>query len=122
MFDKLKAMGALAGLMGKREALREAADRVKAKSAAARLVGTDGGGAVRVTVSGALKVVSVEIAPALAAGIATDDKTRTLAGNLITEAVNDGLSQAQAHLKDAIDAEARALGLPELPGLDQLVG
>jgi DNA-binding protein YbaB len=121
MFDKLKAMGALAGLMGKREALREVAERVKTKSAAARLVGSAGGGAVRVTVSGALKVVSVEIAPALAAGIAADDKTRILAGNLITEAVNDGLSQAQAHLKDAIDAEARALGLPELLGLDQLI-
>lgn len=122
MFDKLKAMGAVAGLLGKKDQLRDAMDRVKEKMAAARVTGAAGQGAVKAIVSGKMQVVSIEMAPALAAGIAADPKTRELAGNLITEAVNDGLTKAQSLLKECVEAEAKALGLPGLPGLDELMG
>ena len=120
MFDKLKAMVAIAGLMGKKGEIQAAMARVKDKMAVTTVTGTGGGGAVRAVVSGQLKVVSIEMSPGLCAGIAMDDKTRSLAGSLITEAVNDGMSQAQAVLKDAISAEAKALGLPDLGGLEGL--
>jgi DNA-binding protein YbaB len=94
-------------------------ERVKEKSAKTTVTGSGGGGAVKAVVSGQLKVVSIEISQALAAGIAADERTRVLAGNLIVEAVNDGLQQAQDALKDQIAAEAKALGLPELGGLEQ---
>lgn len=119
MFDKFKTMGAIAGLMGKKGEIKAAVERVKEKSARTTVTGSGGGGAVKAVVSGQLKVISIEISPALAAGIGTDERTRVLAGNLIVEAVNDGLRQAQDALKDQIGAEAKALGLPELSGLEQ---
>ncbi|XVJ57920.1 MAG: YbaB/EbfC family nucleoid-associated protein [Tepidisphaera sp.] len=119
MFDKFKAMGAIAGLLGKKGEIKAAVERVKEKSAKTTVTGSGGGGAVKAVVSGQLKVVSIEISQALAAGIAADERTRVLAGNLIVEAVNDGLQQAQDALKDQIAAEAKALGLPELGGLEQ---
>lgn len=120
MFDKFKAMGAIAGLMGKKEAIKEAFERVKDKTGRTHLTGTGGGGAVKAVVSGHMKVVSIEMSPGLCAGISMDDKTRQLAGNLIAEAVNDALTQAQALLKESISAEAKALGLPDLGGLEQM--
>jgi DNA-binding protein YbaB len=119
MFDTFKAMGAIAGLLGKKGEIKAAVERVKEKSAKTTVTGSGGGGAVKAVVSGQLKVVSIEISQALAAGIAADERTRVLAGNLIVEAVNDGLQQAQDALKDQIAAEAKALGLPELGGLEQ---
>lgn len=119
MFDKFKAMGAVAGLLGKKGEIKAAIERVKEKSARTTVTGTGGGGAVKAIVSGQLKVISIEISPALAAGMATDERTRALAGNLIVEAVNDGLRQAQDALKDQIGAETKALGLPDLGGLEQ---
>lgn len=121
MFDKLKSLGAVASLLKNQDQIRQAAGRVKEKMERIRCTGVGGNGAVRAVVSGQLKVVSVELAPALTAGMAADDKTRQLAGNLIAQAVNDGLTQVLGQLKDAISAETKALGLPELPGLEQLL-
>ena len=121
MFDKLKSLGAVASLLKNQDQIRQAAGRVKEKMERTRCTGTGGNGAVKATVSGQLKVVSIDLTPALAQGIAKDDKTRQLAGNIIAEAVNDGMAQVLGKLKEAIDAETKGLGLPELPGLDQLL-
>lgn len=89
MFDRLRAMGAVAGLLKDREKLRAAGQRIKDTTAAARATGEAGGGAVRVVASGRLRIVSMELTPALVAGMAADDRTRELAGSLIADAVND---------------------------------
>jgi DNA-binding protein YbaB len=115
MFDKLKSMSALAALMQNKDKLKAAGERIKSKSQEIRATGEGGGGAVRVTVSGQLKVLSVELQPALVAGMAADVRTRELAGNLIAEAVNNANQSAQAQMKALIDKEARELGLPDLP-------
>jgi len=120
MFDNLKAMGAIASLMKNKDKIREATERVKVQLAATQLTGNAGQGACKATVTGTLTVVRVELAPALVAGMAADHKTRELASNLIAEAVNDAMKQAQMKIKETIDSEARALGLPELPGLTDL--
>lgn len=122
MFDKLKAMGALAGLMKDQEKLRAAAGRIKEKSAAIRVTGQAGAGACKAVVTGQLKVVSVDLAPGLLAGMVGDERTRSLAATLIADAVNDGLAQAQVKLKEVMDTEARAMGLPEIPSLGGLLG
>jgi DNA-binding protein YbaB len=115
VFDKLKAMGALAGLLKDKEKLREAAERVKARAAEVRGYGSAGAGAVRATVDGRMKVLSIELEPALAGGMAADDRTRELAGSLIAEAVNDAMARAQARMREVIEKEAADLGLPGLP-------
>jgi DNA-binding protein YbaB len=78
---------------------------------------------VRVVVNGAMKVQSVELAPGLVTGMNADDKTRALAGQLIAEAVNDGITKAQMKMKEAIDEEAKGLGFENgIPGLQGLLG
>lgn len=115
MFDKLKAMGALAALMKDKDKIREAGERIKSAAAEVRGYGVGGGGAVRATVDGRMKVLAIELEPPLVAGMAADDKTRELAGSLIAEAVNDALAKAQMKMKEVLDKEARELGLPEIP-------
>lgn len=120
MFDKFKAMGALAGLMKNQEKLREAGQRVKERMANTRCTGQAGSGAARAVVTGRMEVVEIELSPALAAGMAADEKTRQLAGSLIAEAVNDALKQAQYKLGEAIRLESAALGLGDVAEIDGL--
>jgi DNA-binding protein YbaB len=103
--------------MRNKEKIKEAGDRVKQKMEETRVYGQGGSGAARATVSGTMRVIDIELSPGLVAGMALDEKTRALAGNIIAEAVNDGLRQAQLKLKDALDEEARGLGLDGLPSL-----
>jgi len=111
MFDSLKGLSAVAGLMKNQDKLKESAERVRTKMDATLVTGEAGGGAARVVVSGSMRVVEVELTNGLVLGMAADERTRALAGSLIAEAVNKGLEQAQAKLKAALDEEAKALGL-----------
>lgn len=113
MFDKLKAMTALAGLMRDKDRLREAGVRLRAHAAGLRVEGEAGGGAARATADGTLRVLTIELSPALAAG--ADDRTRERAGALIAEAVNAALDGAKRRMSEAVGREASALGLDGLP-------
>jgi DNA-binding protein YbaB len=121
MFDNMKTMAALAGLLKNKDKLKAAGERIKSKAEALRITADAGSGAARATVNGAMKVLSVELSPALVLGMAAEDKTRTLAASLIADAVNEALKQAQGRMKEAIDIEAKELGfeggLPGIPGL-----
>ena len=66
------------------------------------------------TVNGQMKVLEVELTPALVAGMAADERTRELAGSLIADAVNQATATAQVMMKTVIDKESRDLGLPDL--------
>jgi DNA-binding protein YbaB len=114
MFDKLKAMGAMAALFKDKDRLRETGARIKQRAEETRASGEAGGGAVRVTVNGQMKVLEVELTPALAAGMAADERTRALAGSLIADAVNSAIGTAQVMMKAVIEKEGRELGLPDL--------
>lgn len=114
MFDKLKAMGAIAGLMKNQDKLKDSFAKVRVQMEQVRVTGTAGGGAATAIASGQMRVISVELSPALLAGMTADNRTRDLAAGLIAEAVNDALSQAQSKLREAVDRESRELGLPEL--------
>lgn len=116
MFDKIKAMGQMAALLKDKDKIKETAARVKARAAEVRAVGESGAGAVRVTADGQMRVLRVEMQPALVAGMAADERTRELAGTLIADAVNEALRSAQASMKTVIEREAKELGLPDLPG------
>ncbi len=122
MFDNIKAMGALAGLMKNKDKLKEAGERVKAKMDATRVIGEAGGGAARVIATGAMRIIEVELTHGLVLGMAADEKTRALAGSLIAEATNQALARAQLVMKETVDEEAKAMGLDGIPGLDKLFG
>jgi DNA-binding protein YbaB len=111
MLDSMRMLGALTGLMKNKDALADATRRVKASLEDARLHGESGGGAARAEVTGTMRVVRVELSPALVAGMAADDRTRELAAGLVADAVNDALRHAQDRIRAEIDREAKALGL-----------
>jgi DNA-binding protein YbaB len=117
MLDQFKAMGAIAGLLKDKEKVKAASDRVRAKLEATRVEGSAGGGAVRATVTGTAKVLSVSIDPAIGAGFANDE-SKSLAESLVAEAVNDGLTKAREAAQAIVEAEAQEMGLADMiPGL-----
>lgn len=122
MFDNMKSLGALAGLMKNKDKLREAGDRVRAKMENTKVIGEAGSGAARAIATGTMRILEVELAPGLITGMAADEKTRLLASGLIAEAVNEALRRAQLAMKEAMEEEARALGLDGVPGLENLLG
>lgn len=118
MFEQMKMMGALASLMKNKEGLKAAGERLRTRLSEIRAGGAAGGGAVRATATGDMKIASIQIEPALAAGL-TDQGNRALAERLIAEAVNNALDQAKVIAQREAAKEAEALGLP---GMDDLVG
>lgn len=116
MFDNLKTLGALSALMKNKDKLAESAQRVRLELEQTRVSGDSGGGLVRAVASGDLRLVSIEIAPTLGAGLAGAEEDRAMANTLIVEAVNDALAKARAKAQEVVKREADALGLPDLTG------
>jgi DNA-binding protein YbaB len=121
MFDQLKMAGALAGLLKNKEGLKAAGERIRKRLKEVRAGGASGGGAVRATATGELRIESIQIEPALAAGLA-DPANRAYAEQLITEAVNNALDQAKAIAQREAGKEAEALGLPGMEGMAGMLG
>jgi DNA-binding YbaB/EbfC family protein len=121
VFDQMKAMGALAGLMKNREKIKEAGERMQRTLEAARIVGQAGGGLVRVQVTGRLRIESVEIDPNVASAMTTDEGRRQ-AQSLITEATNDALRAAERVIQQETQRMARELGVEDMPGMDKIAG
>ncbi len=122
MFDQIKALGSLAGLMKDKERLRGIAERFREKIDAIRVVGAGGGGAVRVTMSGQMRVMDVALDPALVAGLGVGAGGGAMAQALIRDAINDAVAQAQALVRSEADRQARELGLPGVGGMGGLEG
>lgn len=116
----MKAMGAVAGLLKDKERLRQMTEQFKDKMERTRVTGAAGGGAVRVTISGKLRVTDVEVTPALLGGAASD-AGRVALQNLILEATNDALERVQVLIQEEAARRARELGLPDMPGLGNLL-
>ncbi|MBL8745415.1 MAG: YbaB/EbfC family nucleoid-associated protein [Phycisphaerae bacterium] len=120
MFDQLKSLGALAGLMQNKDKLRAAAEDFRQKLERIAVTGESGGGAVRVTITGKLRVTDITLDPALIAGLQTGEGGRAMAQTLIRDATNDALARAQALVHQEAERQARELGLPALPGMDSI--
>ncbi len=116
-----KSMGAVAGLLQNKDKLIDAGKRVRQGLDDRPAEGQSGGGAVRVTVDGALRVRTVELSSALTAG--SDDASREQAHRLIADAVNDALDKAKLRMAESMRAEAKDLGLDDLPfDISKLLG
>lgn len=124
MFESMKLAGTLAGLMKNREALEHAGVRIKHELGALRAVGDSGGGAVRATVSGSMRVTDLRMSSALAAAMATPEGLRDVE-QLVTDAVNAAMAEAQRQAQAIVQREAKELGLGDLvasSGLAKLLG
>jgi DNA-binding protein YbaB len=126
MFDSLKAMGAMAALVKNKEAVAEAFARVlrELESRTVTVEGArqpDGTPGIVVIASGKLEIVSITLAPALLAA-SGDEPGRARLQQLISGATNAALKRAKELLMGEISREAKALGLPEMPGLETLLG
>lgn len=122
MFEQFKALGALAGMLKDRDKLREVADQFREKLEKITVTGTAGGGTVRVTVTGQLRVVEVNIEQAVFSGGASGSAGKAGVQRLVQEATNDALARVQALIKQEADKQAQEMGLPNIPGIDTLLG
>jgi len=122
MFDQMKAMGALAGLLKDKERIREIAKDFEGRLERISITGSAGGGAVRVTVTGKMRVTDVCLEPALVSGMTHGEAGQAMAQSLIMEATNDALLNAQMRVKDETQKMTQELGLPDIPGINKLLG
>jgi nucleoid-associated protein EbfC len=110
----LKMMGVLAALMRDRDRLKDAAERVQDRLRDLRVEGQAGGGAVRATASGQMKILDIQFADAVIGSAAP--AAREQAQRLAAEAVNDALAKAQEAARAAVAQELEQLGLGSLVG------
>jgi nucleoid-associated protein EbfC len=75
------------------------------------LEATAGGGAVRVTITGAQEIRAIHIDPS-----AVDPEETEMLQDLVTAAVNDAIGQSKRLAEERMAAIAGGLGLPGLPG------
>lgn len=122
MFDQIKAMGALAALMKDRGRIEQSVREYREALEGMAATGSAGSGAVKVTVTGTMRVVGVFIDPVAASSLGRDQASRELGERLIADAANDALQAVQRMARDEAERRARALGLPGVGGLDALLG
>lgn len=124
MFDALKGLGSMAGMMKELPRIKAHVEQVKVRLEEMTVEADAGGGAVRAVVTGTLRVVTVEVDPAMLTGLvdAEDETDRALAQDLIAGAVNAALTKAREMAEAEMHAMATELGLPLPPGgLDGLL-
>jgi nucleoid-associated protein EbfC len=105
-------LGNFADLMRNAGKLRETVEKATESLGQLQVEGTAGGGAVTVRVNGRLEVVSVRIEPKLLA-----DGDAELLEDLVTAAVNQGLSKAREAAARSLSSLAGGLSIPGLSGL-----
>lgn len=123
MMDALKMAGALAGLMKNKDALKEAGERIKQRLSELRAGGGSGGGAVRATVSGDMRVISISMEPSVCMGLSGgSERDREHVQQLICEAVNNAMDIAKAMAQREIAKEAEAMGIPGIGAMGGMGG
>lgn len=96
--------------MQQAQALQERFKQMQEEAASKTVEAQSGGGMVRVVVDGSMRVRKIEVDPAL---IAADDKA--MMEDLITVAVNEGLSRAQNLVADQVGKLGPLAGF-KIPG------
>ncbi len=114
MLDNLKSMANVAGLLKDLPKIKQRVAALKDKLGRQTVTGETGGGAVRVTATGLLRVVSIEVDQAMLAGLvdSNDPQDKAMAEGLIAGAVNTALQNARELAEKEAAAVAGELGLP----------
>jgi len=118
MFENLKGMAGLAGIMKDLPRIKAKLEEVKQQLGGMTVEADTGGGAVRVTANGLLRVVSVKLDAALIAGLVdpANEQDRAIAEDLIAGAVNTALQKAREVAEREMASAAGEMGLPLPPG------
>ncbi len=125
MLDNLKGMTALAGMMKDLPRIKARLEEVRERLEQTRVEAETGGGAVRATASGHLRLVAIDVDPALLSALVDADvpEDRAMATELIVGAVNAALQKSREEAADQMREAAADLGLPLPPGVvDSLLG
>jgi DNA-binding protein YbaB len=123
MFDSLKGLAGLAGVMKDLPRIKARMAQVKEELADRTVEGRAGGGAVVAVATGTLKLRSIRVDPAMmGALVGADLSQRSLAQDLIVQAVNEAIAAAQQMAGKELAEAAQELNLPIPPGaLDGLL-
>ena len=126
MFDSIKAMGALTQIMKNKDAIAASFAKVQAELAERQITvdgarQADGLPGVTVVVTCKLSVLTTSISPALLA-TAVDEPSRARLGAIVAAATNAALTRAKEVAAEETAKEAKALGLPDMPGLEKMLG
>lgn len=115
MFDQIKAMGAIAGLLRDRDRLKTAMETLKQRLDEARVSGACGAAQVEATGRGRVLQVRID-EQALASGDAA------ALGEDVARAVNLALEAAQRLMREEAERSAAELGLPAGEELARMLG
>jgi nucleoid-associated protein EbfC len=118
MFDQIKGMAAMASLLKDLPRIQQRIAALRQELGEARLTGESGGGAVRATADGLMRITSVEVDPALLARLVdpADPGDHARAQELIAGAVNAALASARERVDFELAEAGAELGLPIPPG------
>lgn len=118
MFENIKGMAGLAGMMKDLPKLKEKLEKVKARLGDVRVEAETGGGAVRVEATGQMRIVAIHVDQALMAGLidSSNPDDRAMGQDLITGAVNAALTKAREAAEREMADAAAEMGLPLPPG------
>ena len=118
MFDNLKNMAGMAGLLRDLPKIKARMQQVKEDLARITVEAETGGGAVRATANGQLRVIAVHVDPSLMSSLvdATNADDRSMAEDLIAGAVNAALQKARERAEQELTSAAQELNLPIPPG------
>ncbi len=118
MFEGLKGMADLAGLLKDLPRLKAKMEEVKKRLSEVTVSAETGGGAVRVTANGLLEVVSIDVDQPLVAGLVdpSNPQDRAVAQDLIAGAVNAAIRKAREVAEQEMASAAQEMGLPLPPG------
>ena len=118
MFDSLKGMAGMAGIMRDLPKLKARMERVKDDLSRIQVTAETGGGAVRATANGQLRLIRIQIDQPLIAGLvdSSNQDDRAMAEDLIVGAVNAAMEKARERAEKEFAAAAQDLNLPIPPG------
>ena len=114
MFGNMKNLGAMAGLLQRKDEIAAAAKALGERIGELRVEGQAGGGACRAWVTGKLRVDRIEYDPVVLAGVAASPEAKHQLERLTTEAVNDAVENCQRVMQRMVAEEAERLGIEDL--------
>lgn len=118
MFDALKGMAGLGGLMKDLPRIKERLEQARAELAETTVEAQVGGGAVTAVADGKMRIRSIDVDPVMLAILVKDgeEADRGMAEDLIASAVNAALERAQDMIGERLKSVASELNIPLPPG------
>ena len=125
MFESIKGMAGMANLMRDLPRIKARMDKVRQDLANISVQAETGGGAVKATANGQLRIVGVHVDHALISSLIdpANPDDRSMAEDLIVGAVNAALEKARERAEQELANAAAELNLPiPASGLGGLLG